>query len=46
MGHMVTDTERNLDIWRMPSTSRAYPLPLENKAAYYATLFNAAGIEP
>ena len=46
MGHMVTDTARNLDIWRMPSTSRAYPLPLENKAAYYATLFNAAGIEP
>ena len=46
MGHMVTDTVRHLDIWRMPSTSRAYPLPLESTAAYYATLFQAAGIEP
>lgn len=33
-----------LEIWRMPSTSRAYPLPLEQKAAYYATLLHAAGI--
>ncbi|MBR1509837.1 MAG: uracil-DNA glycosylase family protein [Bacteroidales bacterium] len=25
--------------WRMPSTSRAYPLPLERKAEYYRRLF-------
>ena len=25
--------------WRMPSTSRAYPLPLEKKADYYRRLF-------
>lgn len=33
-----------LEIWRMPSTSRAYPLALEKKAEMYARLFNAAGI--
>lgn len=31
-----------LRIWRMPSTSRAYPLPLEQKAASYLHLFQAA----
>lgn len=31
-----------LRIWRMPSTSRAYPLPLEQKAASYIRLFHAA----
>lgn len=31
-------------VWRMPSTSRAYPLALEKKAAYYRRLFEAAGI--
>lgn len=30
---------RVLHLWRMPSTSRAYPLPLENKAEYYRQLF-------
>lgn len=30
---------RHLKIWRMPSTSRAYPLALAKKAAYYARLF-------
>lgn len=29
-----------LKIWRMPSTSRAYPLPLADKAAYYRRLFS------
>ena len=32
---------RLLRWWRMPSTSRAYPLKLEKKAAYYAQLFRA-----
>ena len=28
-----------LTIWRMPSTSRAYPLPIDKKAQYYRNLF-------
>lgn len=31
--------DRNLEWWRMPSSSRAYPLALEKKAAYYKRLF-------
>jgi G:T/U-mismatch repair DNA glycosylase len=27
--------EHEFTLWRMPSTSRAYPLPLEKKAAAY-----------
>lgn len=34
----------DITIWRMPSTSRAYPLPLDKKAAYYAEMFRTAGI--
>lgn len=30
---------RELAFWRMPSTSRAYPLALEKKAAVYKSLF-------
>lgn len=33
-----------IEIWRMPSTSRAYPLPLEKKAAIYASMFSHLGI--
>ena len=44
MGQMVRDTVRGLDLWRMPSTSRAYPLALEKKAAYYEAMFRSAGI--
>ena len=29
----------SLHFWRMPSTSRAYPLPLEKKAEFYRRLF-------
>lgn len=43
MGEMVTNTD-GLEIWRMPSTSRAYPLPLEQKAEYYAKMFHHVGI--
>lgn len=42
-GKMVTSPD-GLDIWRMPSTSRAYPLPLEQKARYYADMFRHIGI--
>lgn len=43
MGSFVTSSS-GLDIWRMPSTSRAYPLRLEAKAEYYAALFRHCGI--
>lgn len=36
--------KRELEIWRMPSTSRAYPLKLEKKAEYYARMFRHLGI--
>jgi G:T/U-mismatch repair DNA glycosylase len=38
----VTYLNRSLDIWRMPSSSRAYPKPLEGKAAAYKLLFDSA----
>lgn len=53
MGKMVMATvpeapasilRKHLEIWRMPSTSRAYPLALERKAEYYAGLFSHIGI--
>lgn len=31
---------RRLQLWRMPSSSRAYPRPLEWKAAHYARMFD------
>lgn len=43
IGQFVT-TPAGLQVWRMPSTSRAYPLALEKKAAFYARLFRAAGV--
>ena len=30
---------RTLQLWRMPSTSRAYPLALDRKAAFYRRLW-------
>ena len=44
MGEHVLAPDGSLDLWRMPSTSRAYPMALEKKAEYYRTLFEAAGI--
>lgn len=35
---------RKIDIWRMPSTSRAYPLQIEKKAALYESMFRKEGI--
>lgn len=44
-GHIIVDGhDRPLDITRMPSTSRAYPLPLAQKAAYYRQLLQHAGV--
>ena len=36
--------EQPVDFFRMPSTSRAYPLPLEKKAAAYASLFRTLNL--
>ncbi len=43
MGTYVTSAT-GTEIWRMPSTSRAYPLKLEKKAEYYAEMLRHAGI--
>lgn len=43
MGEKVIAAD-GLKIWRMPSTSRAYPLALERKAEYYASMFRELGI--
>lgn len=43
MGEFVTDAN-GLNIWRLPSTSRAYPMKLEQKAEYYQRFFEKSGI--
>ena len=45
MGEMTRSAD-GLEIWRMPSTSRAFPLRLEKKAEYYARMFRHAGLLP
>lgn len=34
---------KNVRLYRMPSSSRAYPKPIETKAAYYRTVFEHIG---
>jgi G:T/U-mismatch repair DNA glycosylase len=42
-GHVPLNVAgRKLTFWRMPSSSRAYPLALEKKAAVYRRLFESA----
>jgi G:T/U-mismatch repair DNA glycosylase len=45
-GSFVKVDYRNtrLTIWRMPSSSRAYPKPLEEKAEAYSRMFQSAGL--
>lgn len=43
MGEKVEGPD-GLSIYRMPSTSRAYPMRLEDKARYYADMFRQEGI--
>ena len=43
MGECIVSDD-GLNIWRMPSTSRAYPLKLEKKAEYYAEMFRKTGV--
>lgn len=37
-------SERSLNLYRLPSTSRAYPLSFENKVNSYRTFFEIAGL--
>ena len=39
-----TLTGRPMRLWRMPSSSRAYPMKLEEKAAYYRQMMKTIGI--
>lgn len=39
----MTRSADGLSIWRMPSTSRAYPLRLDKKAEHYAAMLRSAG---
>lgn len=43
MGESVLSAD-GLTLWRLPSTSRAYPLKLELKAGHYARMFRDAGV--
>lgn len=36
--------DREMSLYRMPSTSRAYPRPLAEKAAVYGTMFKELGM--
>lgn len=40
----TTFADRQLRFWRMPSSSRAYPLSLDKKAAAYQQLFSEIGM--
>lgn len=46
MGHFVeTDfAGRKIRHWRMPSTSRAYPMSITSKAAYYSDMLHTIGL--
>lgn len=35
---------RDIQLWRLPSSSRAFPMSLEEKAAYYRDFYTSAGI--
>lgn len=43
MGEYILSAD-GLEIWRMPSTSRAYPLRIEKKVEYYAAMFRHLAI--
>lgn len=36
--------DKEIRLWRMPSTSRAYPLAIEKKAEYYASMLRHVGL--
>lgn len=44
IGVPVTTPDGSLRIWRMPSTSRAYPLAIEKKAEIYGSMLRTVGL--
>lgn len=43
--HITTHiNSSDINIFRMPSTSRAYPLPIEQKSEFYRNMFQTIGI--
>lgn len=42
--HEFAIAGRPMHLWRMPSSSRAYPMPLEEKAAHYRRLMQQIGL--
>ena len=36
--------DRPMRLWRMPSSSRAYPMPLDEKAEYYRRMMHEIGL--
>ena len=41
---MITGEVREFKHWRMPSTSRAYPMKLEKKMEYYKSMLTEVGV--
>ena len=41
---MEDGTKRDFKHWRMPSTSRAYPMKTEDKAEFYKRMFKSVGV--
>lgn len=41
---MPDGSVRRFEHWRMPSTSRAYPMALDKKTAYYADMLRTVGV--
>ena len=41
---VVTHLHHQLLVWRLPSSSRAYPLAFDRKVEAYATMFRAVGL--
>ena len=41
---VFTFRDKQVNLYRMPSSSRAYPLPIEKKANFYRLMFNELGI--
>ncbi|MBO4282266.1 MAG: uracil-DNA glycosylase family protein [Bacteroidales bacterium] len=42
--HTFSIADRTLQLWRMPSSSRAYPMKLCDKAAYYQRMMRQIGL--
>ena len=41
---MPDGSKRDFQHWRMPSTSRAYPMKFETKASFYASMLGSLGL--